>query len=480
MAKKTKHMKINFKISPALPFYLFAIGLFLIIVSPSLLSDGMFMDGLIYSTLAHNLSNGIGSFWNPHFTATCLTDFHEHPPLAFGIQSIFFTLFGESKYIDKFYSFMTFVVVGFIIVRICTILKYKHGWVPLLFWLLTPLVIWACSNNMLENTLSVFTSLSILFYLKSQNGKKYFFIFLSGFMLTLGFLTKGFVAFFPWTFPFLLWLLLRQKSFRKMTVDSIVVCLFTIAPLVFLVILFPNAELSLHKYIDIQVINSIKNVTTIDSRFFIIKRLFSELIPAISLFVLFIIWGWRKKFSLNLIKVNSKTALVFVLLGLTGVLPIMISMKQSGFYILATFPFFATGMSIIINPLIDFLYNNINYQSKGFLFFKWISIGIFFIGIILSIYFSNHIGRDGNKIKDTYKILSVLPEGSIINIYPNMWQDWSLHGYFGRYKNVSLDPNIDNKREYLLIQKNDYSATINQDYKIIELQTTDYKLFKRK
>jgi len=473
-------MKINYKITPTLPFYLFVIGIFLIIVSPTLLSDGMFMDGLIYSTIAHNLSNGIGSFWNPHFTATCLTDFHEHPPLAFGIQSIFYILLGGSRFIDKLYSFITFVLVGYIILKIWTILNYKHGWIPLLFWLLTPLVIWACSNNMLENTLSVFTSLSILFYLKSQNRKKYFFIFLSGFVLALGFLTKGFVAFFPWTFPFLLWLLLRQKSFRTMVVDSIGVFIFTIVPLILLVILSPEAGLSIHKYIDTQVINSLKNVTTIDSRFFIIKRLLSELIPAISLFVLFIIWGWHKKFSINLIKSNSKTALVFVLLGLTGVLPIMISMKQSGFYILATFPFFAIGIGVLIYSLIDFLINNINYQSKGFLFFKWIAHGIFFIGIILPFYFSNHIGRDRNKIKDTYKILSVLPVGSIININPNMWQDWSLHGYFGRYKNVSLDPNNDNKREYLLIQKDYYSDTIYQDYKTIELQTTDYKLLKKK
>lgn len=471
---------MNFKITPTLPFYLFVIGIFLIIASPNLLSDGMFMDGLIYSTVAHNLSNGIGSFWNPHFTATCMTDFRGQPPLAFGIQSIFFTLFGESRFIDKLYSIITFVLVGYIILKIWAILKFKHGWIPLLFWLITPLVIWACSNNLLENTLSVFTSLSILFYLKSQISKKYIFIFLSGFMLSLGFLTKGFVAFFPWTFPFLLWLLLRQMSFRKMTADCIGVFISTMAPLILLVILFPNAELRLLKYIDTQVIHSIKNVTTIDSRFFIIERLLSELIPAFGLFVLFLIWGWRKKLSINSMIGNTKLALVFILLGLTGVLPIMISMKQSGFYILATFPFFAIGTGLLINPLIDSLFNNINYQSKGFLFFKWASYSILFIGIILSFYFSNHIGREENKIKDTYKILSVLPEGSIINIYPNMWQEWTLHGYFGRYKNVSLDPDKNNKREYLLIRKDDYSDTINQDYIIIELQTTDYMLLKKK
>lgn len=445
-----------------------------------MLSEGMFVDGLTYSTLAHNLSKGIGSFWNPHYTSTCLTNFHEHPPLAIGLQSILFTFFGESRYIDKLYSIMTFVIVGYIITQIWTTLKYKHAWLPLLFWLITPLVIWASSNNMLENTITIFTTLSVLFYLKSQNSGKYYFIFLSGFMLAFGFLTKGFVAFFPWTFPFLYGLILKQKSFLKMVADSLIVFVFTIGPLVLLILLFPEAKLSLYKYIDNQVINSIKNVTTIDSRFFIVKRLFFELIPAFILFVLFIIWSWQKKLPIRLILENYKTAIVFILLGFTGVFPIMISMKQSGFYILATFPLFAIAFAILLYPLIEVKLKTINFRSNGFLIFKYLAIGTFFIGIILSVYFSNHIGRDRKKIKDVYTILSVLPEGGIININPNMWKDWSLHGYFARYKNVSLDPNLSNHREYLLIRKEDYSETIKQDYTLMQLPTINYSLLKKK
>jgi hypothetical protein len=299
-------------------------------------------------------------------------------------------------------------------------------------------------------------------------------------MLALGFLTKGFVAFFPWTFPFLLWFLVRQTSFRNMAVDSIGVFISTIAPLAFLLLLFPEARLSIYKYVDVQVINSIKNITTVDSRFYILERLLLELIPAFALLLIFMLWGWRKNFSMSSIKGTYKTALVFILLGLTGVLPIMISMKQRGFYILATFPFFAIGMSVLIRPLIDYLSSTINYQSRGFLFFKWLAFVFFSIGIILSVYFSSHIGRDFNKIRDVNKILTVLTEGSIININPNIWEEWSLHGYFARYKNVSLDSNNQGEREYLLIQKNDYAETINQDYQLIELQTTDYLLFRKR
>jgi hypothetical protein len=104
--------------SQTLPFYLFVAGIFLMIVCQDLFSNGMFLDGLVYSTISINLANGLGSFWNPHFTATLMPDFHEHPPLAFGIQYIFYKLLGESRFIEKLYSLLTVVIVGFIILKI--------------------------------------------------------------------------------------------------------------------------------------------------------------------------------------------------------------------------------------------------------------------------------------------------------------------------------------------------------------------------
>jgi hypothetical protein len=299
-------------------------------------------------------------------------------------------------------------------------------------------------------------------------------------MLALGFLTKGFVAFFPWTFPFIFWLSLRQKSFWKMIIDTAGIFIFTLAPLLMIIILFPVVRLSLHKYIDNQVISSIRTVVTVDSRFDIVKRLFSELAPAAVLCILFLVWMRIKKSSTLFVKENNKKALAFLLLGLTGVLPVMISMKQSGFYIVPTYPFFAIGISILLYHSIDALFINLNYKSKGFLFFKLIAYGLFFTGVFLSIYFSDHFSRDKNKIKDSYAIFQEIPQGSVININPEMYKDWSLHAYFSRFKNISLDPNLNNRREYLLIKNEDYSDSLNLNYKIVKLKTTDYQLFKKK
>jgi len=69
-------------------------------LSNELWSDGMFLDGVYYATISKNLSNGIGSFWNLCFSESSGV-FNGHPPLAMGLQSIFFSLFGESIYIER-------------------------------------------------------------------------------------------------------------------------------------------------------------------------------------------------------------------------------------------------------------------------------------------------------------------------------------------------------------------------------------------
>lgn len=473
-------MKKHTETSEKLPFYLFTAGVFLILVFQDILSNGMFLDGLIYSTVSKNLSEGIGTFWNPHFTATCIPDFHEHPPLAFGIQSIFLRLFGDSRFVDRFYSLLTVVITGFIILKIWKELGHRNGWIPLLIWLTIPTVFWTSYNNLLENTLTIFTSLSVFFYLKNQGNKKFYFLFLSGIMLAFGFLTKGFVSFFPWTFPFFLWLFIKNKSFGRMFADSFWIVFFTIAPLIILILFFPVARLSLHKYIDNQVIESIRHIVTVNSRFDIVKRLFSEIVPVAVLCMLILLTGRLSKTRVAFDFQNSKKAAAFIFLGLTGVLPIMISMKQSGFYILPTYPFFAIGAAIFIYPFTDSFLQKINFESKGFIFFKWFGYTLFAAGILLSLFYSDGYSRDKEKIRETYSVLDIVPGGVIINISPDMYEDWSLHAYFARFKNVSLDPDLSNKREYLLIKKENYYDTLKTSYEFIKTNTAEYQLFRKR
>jgi len=123
-------------------FYIAIAGIFMLIICHSWLSDGMFMDGTIYATISRNLANGSGTFWQPHLTDTIYPVFIEHPPLAFGLEAILFKVFGDSRFVERFYSLLTIFITGIIIVSIWKLIlkKSSTGWLPVLFWITMPTV----------------------------------------------------------------------------------------------------------------------------------------------------------------------------------------------------------------------------------------------------------------------------------------------------------------------------------------------------
>jgi hypothetical protein len=205
-----------------------------------------------------------------------------------------------------------------------------------------------------------------------------------------------------------------------------------------------------------------------------------ELLPLFGIILVFLLFCWRKKLPFNQLNSNLRVAVPFFFLGLSGVLPIMITRVQSGYYLLTSLPFFAISLGLIVNPLVETVLERINYKTFGYKLFKSCGIAVFLSGIILSIYYSGQISREQNKIKDMRVIIAEVPENSTINILPDMYSDWSLHGYYGRYKNISLDADLNRKHEYLLIKNSLYSDTIKKRFEKIELNTNEFELFKRR
>ncbi|OFY59288.1 MAG: hypothetical protein A2V50_07680 [Bacteroidetes bacterium RBG_19FT_COMBO_42_10] len=459
-------------------FYITVSGIFLIIISSALLSDGMFMDGVLYATMAKNLANGIGTFWQSHMSEIIFPAFINHPPLAIGLESIFFRILGDSRFVERFYSLLAIMLTGLIIVSIWKSLgkRSSTGWLPLLFWIVMPSVTWATVNNMLENTMGIFICLSILFYIKSLKSNRILYIILGGVMLSLGFLTKGFVTFFPLVFPFFLWLFTRKTSFWSVITDSLLLVVSAVLPLILMFLFIPEYREVLPGYLAVT-FDLVGGVATKDSRFYIVYRLLMELLPSLGIITIFLIYCHIKKIGLNQLSGNLSLAASFFCLGLCGVLPIMITKVQSGYYLLTSLPFFAISLSLLIIPNVQNVLERINYKSSGY---KIAGIALLSAGIILSVSFSGHINRDKNKIKDMRVIIARLPESTTVNILPDMGTDWSLHAYYARYKNISLDPDLNNKHEYLLINNVLYSDTIPYRFEKIELRTSEYELFRRK
>jgi 4-amino-4-deoxy-L-arabinose transferase-like glycosyltransferase len=464
------------------PFYLFCIGAFLLIISRDIFAHTQFMDGIIYAAISKNIAIGNGSFWDLHFSNTLMDHFHEHPPLAMGLESLFFKVFGDGRLIEKFYSLFTYLIVGILIWKIWKQLGFKSklGWTPIFFWIIVPVVFWACKNNLLENTLVVFTTLSIFFLFKSQKEKTITYLFLSGLMLSLGFLSKGFVAFFPLSFLFFSWLFQRESSFFKMTLNTVLLIFFSVFPIVLICLISVEAKESLDAYFQIQVIKSLETVKTVESRFFIVKRLFSELLLPIIIGFIFYFISFKRRNEFKINTENKKLVFTLIATALAGVLPIMISMKQSGFYILATYPLFALAIAIFLSKHIENITDRIIENSNRFNSLKIISSLIFILGIGFSMYFSTKYGKDETKVKDIYKILPYIPKNSTLKICPELDDDWALHAYFQRFKNISLDSDPTKTHSLLLVNSIICkSYIIPSGFQQIKLETKEYKLFRK-
>jgi len=81
-------------------FYIYCIVTFIFIAGIYVFSPPMFFDGLIYSSISVNMSEGYGSFWQPYFASEAFPLFSEHPPLMMIVQSLFHRLLGDYIYIS--------------------------------------------------------------------------------------------------------------------------------------------------------------------------------------------------------------------------------------------------------------------------------------------------------------------------------------------------------------------------------------------
>jgi 4-amino-4-deoxy-L-arabinose transferase-like glycosyltransferase len=107
-------------------FYIFLFSLGLLLFIPNLLQKGMFVDGLWYATISKNLAEGFGSFWSPAFTHTMAPVFIDHPPLVFGIQSLFFKVLGDALYVEKIYALF---IISLTLVLIIILWRIIRPWV---------------------------------------------------------------------------------------------------------------------------------------------------------------------------------------------------------------------------------------------------------------------------------------------------------------------------------------------------------------
>lgn len=471
---------INYKV---LSFWIISFSILTILTLPVLIQDGMFMDAVQYTAISRNMSIGFGNFWYPqlsYLNVAELPAFHEQPPLGFGIMAIFFKIFGDNPYVERFFVFLTLIISALLIAFLWKNIfrnddsVKKLAWFPIVLWIIIPVCFWSFRNNVLENTMNIFTLLAVLFiyrYLSLENHNVFNMITGSVFIFCAA-MTKGLPGLFPLALPFLYFVSTKRIKFRRMFLSSLIILTTLIVLFLLMFIIFPESKDSLSVYFLKRVLYRIDNDPTVQSRFYILGRLFLELLPLIIISTLTYLIS-RKKSFITPDKEKKSEILLWTFVGLSGSLPMMLTPVQKGFYLVPALAYFAIAAAIFNAGPIENFFGKIHqkYHKKIFI----LSLILFISVYIFSFLQIGKTSRDKEILEDIYIIGEQIPRQSIVTTTPELWQNWNVQCYFMRYFIISLDPGTE--YDYFVAPKNE---KINPKYTKINLTTSKFDLYRKK
>lgn len=471
-----------------LPFWILTISILSVLTLPVLIQDGMFCDAVLYTSVSRNMSEGIGSFWFPQYSTLNvggLSSFHEHPPLVFGIQALFFRLLGDNIYVERLYVLITFVVTIFLMLKIWN-LEFKenkdtrpYSWVALILWISSPLIFWSYANNIQENTLNIFCLASVFFSLKAIKGSRYPVVhyLISGVFVFLATMSKGMPGFFPLALPFVSWMVYRKESMLKMLLHTLLI--FSVPVFIYVVLLqFPDSRESLSNYFFKRLLYRVNSMPTTTFRLQSLVRIITELIPAFILMLIVGVIAYVQK-TKRATAILSKPVLFYLLIAAAGSIPLTFTMVQKGLYLGPCFPYLAIALSLVIIPVIHTWVQQINTGSKSFRMFRT-STFIILIGVLAYTGAQKgKISREADLIRDAYKIGTIIPPHSNVEVPDSMyWEyDFVLPGFLMRYDHISVCPNKNCYEYYLQLKK--YPAPDPRKYQRIPIATEAVDLYKR-
>ena len=462
-------------------FWLFVAFLFIVLIVVGLVQKGMFLDGVTYSAISNNMANGMGTFFKPHYSQTWYNEFYMQPPLVFWLQSFLFKVIGEGFLVERIYSFLMAIFTIYGIVLNWRLVSNKLNfnqlsWIPVMLWVITPIIFWSYRNNMLENTLSVFSLWSVYYLLKGLLNNKVKYLFLGSIFILGCFLTKGLVGLFPFSVVFIYYISFRTISFTKTILYSFLVLLFPVMLYTLLIFLNKGFLNNLNAYIENQLVpslNSEREVTT-GNRFTIIFRLVMELSVPILICIAVYVRNRLKKQSCS--SNHIKRSLFFIFIGLSASLPLMITFQQRAYYLVMSLCFYIIGISIYVAPNVSDLVQKISQRARSVM----LVISIFLItgSLILVAFKYGDYSRDRKRLEDIDVLSLYLKNEDIISCSKTLYEDWALIAYMSRNAHLSLDENL---RKYHLIKKSEnLDNEMLKDYHLVDIDLQEYKLYQKK
>jgi 4-amino-4-deoxy-L-arabinose transferase-like glycosyltransferase len=462
------------KLSSRNVLILFVLTLYFLLLGYKLMRLGIHGDGLEYATVARNMADGLGTLWKPYLDDAIHPVFHEHPPLVFWFQSIFFRLFGDGPYFENFYGFFAGLIILGCMAWFWQQIRRDFGltsignWWPLLLIVPLPLFTYTMQINRIVVTYTILAILPTYVAYLSVIGNKRTIVFslASGVLIYLGFIAKGPVAFFTFAVPTIAWLALEAKLSKVVISTLLAMATFAVV-LLATFHFFPESIDFWRGFWKAQVVASLKSERAAgDIHWYLVERWAAEMaVPVVIAGLLMAL----TRISFRQIKFNRQ-ALFFLLIGLASSLPFLISTRQHNRYIFHSYPFYVLSLAFVTDSIAARIESLLSAKPK----FK-IGIGviavIFFIAAFTSmLHKKGHVRGREPFYYDIYLQKIQLPERTTISVCPQdmISGDW-LFADMMRFYRVSLTPAMG--REFLIIAK-DSGCTVPEGYQRINRQPT--------
>lgn len=430
-----------------LPFLLLTGASIIWLVCFQLFQDGMFMDGTQYAAVARNLARGYGSFWFPVLAKNSvagLNSFHEHPPLVFYLQSLFFKALGlQSIYPERIYCLVMLLLTAFFIVMIWRkVFEEKPElrqmyWLPVFLWLIMPIVFWQFTNNIHENTMGMFTTGAICCLLYAAHSSIYRSpLFYSGIAFTAcAILSKGVPGLFPLAFFPVYFLVYRKPDFKNVAIATILPILILIG-IGWTLLQQPEANKALRIWFFDRMLYRMSNNPVENSHFHILLGLFLEQLPALIAVGLGYLFVRLKK---TITGFDKKPAILFLLLGLSASLPLMLTLVQRNFYFTPALPMFTIAWAVLLAGVIHYLSQQLWLKPKLWKGTSALFALLLTTGLIATAIKAGSPKRDKDMLHDVYALQTVLKENTTVCVPSEiMWNNWSMRCYMMRYNSVEF------------------------------------------
>lgn len=444
----------------ALPFFVVALCAALIL--PALFMDGMFMDGVFYASISRNSAEGLGTFWNPYFSDTYFPQMHEQPPLLFALQGIFFRISGDSIYTERIYTALTALACFVLLFRSWTLLvKTKNiateipeaaSWLPLFFWIVMPVTFYAFTNNLEECTMTIFVLAafnSILRGMQNENRSLLYWGVAGAWLLAAG-LTKGIQGMFLLSAPFWAWVILRNGSGRDFVKRTLCIALVPVV-FVLLVLVTPVMYDSFAAYFTSRFGKTFSGATAGNThQLHLLFELLIDTLPVTGTMALLFFFGRKTRGLGAFLKANQRLILFLLACGFSGILPLLVTREQRGFYLVTALPFLALACAVSVAPVAARLTRFVQSKPRvSETLFTLSGVGLI---IVLFATFMNagNPKRDADKIAALHETAAITGGRILLRTSDSIGDDWPFIACAQRYHGFSVTSSSELDAEWFL------------------------------